>query len=61
VTATPNNIMTPAYNGQATGFSSSGIQVGMMDGSVRNVTSAANNDFIQCSDPGSLVPLSAAW
>jgi prepilin-type N-terminal cleavage/methylation domain-containing protein len=51
-----------SFAGSANAFSTSGCQVVMMDGSVRNVnTTTQSNDFIACSSPSNITPCSSAW
>jgi prepilin-type N-terminal cleavage/methylation domain-containing protein len=45
----------------AQAFSTSGIQVVLMDGSVRNVSNAASNDFLYASDPTNTTAFDPSW
>jgi prepilin-type N-terminal cleavage/methylation domain-containing protein len=56
--------LTGAWNGYPNAFSTSGCQVQMMDGSVRNVTSAqatTNGDFSNAATPSSTGLPSSTW
>jgi prepilin-type N-terminal cleavage/methylation domain-containing protein len=55
--ALPNTASTTANS-----FSTSGIQIVLMDGSVRNVSMAANGgDFVLAQQPGNTATFSANW
>lgn len=58
---TPAPLAGVAWNGAANQFSSSGCQTLMMDGAVRNVTTAQAADFAIVSQPSSTAITSASW
>jgi len=57
---TPNPLAV-AWNGAANAFSTSGCQVQMMDGSVRNVTTAQASDFSNAAVPSNTILPSSSW